>query len=1175
MPHMRNRMRFARGLAIAGVGLLLPLGTAMATDYVVDTEADTVDDTDGLISLREAVMAANSNAAVGDAPAGEADGDTISFDPGTVLGGGLSAITLDTPISITDDVVIDGDVDPTGLVPTPLEVSGGNLTQLFVVDTSTSEGDVSAVTFTNLVLTAGLAESGAALQVAASADVTLTDVDVTNSESTGDNAGMGGAVFSDGTLTITNGTFSGNAATGDSGSGGALLSNGTLTVIGATFDGNTANRAGGAVELGASSTSSFTDVTFSNNSHVTPNPGNGGALHISGAGSATFSGGVYSDNTAGSEGGALWNSSGMMTITGAASFTGNEALGADADNGGGALFNNGGTLSVDGATLDGNAASGMAGSGGAIFNNGGSLTVANATISANTAMRAGGGIEDNAADTATTVIIQATDFTGNSVSGIDDNGTISAGNGGAVHITGNGTFTATGGTVSGNTAFAEGGGFWNGSGQMTLIGVSFDANAANGDEADNGGGALFNQGGVIAIDSQTAITNNTALGAAGSGGGIFNNDGRVIVVGATITGNLANRAGGGIEDKIASSTPSAQAPSISLTNVTLDGNGAGTDADGVPTEDAAPGNGGGLHITGAGYVLVNGGTVSGNFAAREGGGLWNNAAPSTLGVSGTTFDGNLALGSDAEMPVGGGALFNKGGVMTVANATIINNGASGETGGSGGGILNSGGQLSVSDTTFSGNTAVRAGGAIEDNSNSGSTAVDLLNVTLDANVAGPTPGNGGGLHVTGTGSTVTIDRSLVSNNTAANEGGGLWNFNTSTMNVYNSTVFGNAATATHGGGVFGQPASVTNLINVTVAANSAGDSGGGVFVSETASTSATNTLIGDNTAVTAGPDVFGTLGGGGYNLIEDDSDATLSGSANVVGEDPLLDAEGLQANGGATMTVALQVGSPAVDAAFNSVCGGPEIGNLDQRGVPDIRPFDGDNDGSADCDIGAYELSNAPIMSVTATALTNATVAPDATGVVALGYTLSNESDESVTYTGFSGSLGGTGDFDDVARAAIILDANANGEFDDGETEIAGMISFNDAAGTFTATFDTGRSLDPATSESLIVAVDFGTTTASAFGLQMVAGGGLMLVGLAGAAGLSRRKLALLAVVAAVASLTACGNSSSSFTSDDDPATVTFRVTLTAVVATGDDSGSAAEVAGLPLAGPLITIDNN
>jgi len=29
------------------------------------------------------------------------------------------------------------------------------------------------------------------------------------------------------------------------------------------------------------------------------------------------------------------------------------------------------------------------------------------------------------------------------------------------------------------------------------------------------------------------------------------------------------------------------------------------------------------------------------------------------------------------------------------------------------------------------------------------------------------------------------------------------------------------------------------------------------------------------------------------------------------------------------------------------------------------------------------------------------------------------------------------------------------------------------------------------------------------------------------------------------------------------------------VVATGDDSGSAAEVAGLPLAGPLITIDNN
>lgn len=1167
--------RTAKVLAVAGLGLLLPFGAAMATDYVVDTDADGIDDTDGLISLREAIMAANTDTAVGDAPAGEADGDTISFDAGNpITGGGIDSITLLSPLQISDDVSITGNADI--LSGTTTTITGGDAAQLFIVDASAGAGETTAVSFTDLVLTEALAASGAALQIAAGSTVTLTDVDVTDSVTTGGDAGMGGAVFNDGSLTISGGTFSGNAASGMAGSGGALLSNGMLTVSDTSFENNTANRAGGAVELGGSSSSSFTDVTMSGNSHVAPMPGNGGALHISGSGTATLSGGTYDNNTAGSEGGALWNSAGAMTITGAASFSGNEALGSAADNGGGALFNNGGTLSVDGATLDGNAASGAAGSGGAIFNNGGTLTVTNSTISNNTANRAGGGIEDNAADTPTTVVLQATDFTGNSVSGIDDAGTITAGNGGAVHITGNGTFTADGGTVSGNTAFAEGGGFWNGSGSMALSGVSFDANAANGDDADNGGGALFNKGGVITLDLDTSITGNTALGVSGSGGGIFNDDGRIIAVGATITGNLANRAGGGIEDKITNSTPSAQMPSILLTNVTLDGNGAGTDAAGAPSADANPGNGGGLHVSGPGYVLVNSGTVSGNFAAREGGGLWNNAAPSTLGVSGTTFDANTALGSDSENPVGGGALFNKGGVMAVANATIMNNAATGETGGSGGGILNSGGQLAVSGTQFSGNTAVRAGGAIEDNSTSGSTTVDLFNVTMDANVVGPTPGNGGGLHVTGMASAVTVDRSQVSNNTAANEGGGLWNFQNSTLNVYNSTVFGNAATATHGGGVFSQPAATTNLINVTIASNTAGDSGGGVFVSDTAITTAVNTLIGDNVATTAGPDVFGSLGGTGYNLVEDDSDATLSGSSNVVGEDPLLDANGLQANGGPTMTVALQAGSPAVDAALGSVCAGSEIGNFDQRGIQDVRPFDGDNDGTADCDIGAFELNNAPVMSVTATATTDVSVAPDATGVVALGYTLSNESDESVSYTGFAGSLGGTGDFDDVASAAIVLDANANGAVDDGEVAIAGSVSFNASAGTFTASFDAARTLDSAAAESLIVTVDFGTTTASVLSMQMFAGSGLMLIGLAGAAGLSRRKLLLVAVVAGVASLTACGGSSSFSGGDDgDPATITYRMTLTSVAATGDDTGSAAQVAGLPVSGPLITVNNS
>ena len=56
----------------------------------------------------------------------------------------------------------------------------------------------------------------------------------------------------------------------------------------------------------------------------------------------------------------------------------------------------------------------------------------------------------------------------------------------------------------------------------------------------------------------------------------------------------------------------------------------------------------------------------------------------------------------------------------------------------------------------------------------------------------------------------------------------------------------------------------------------------------------------------------------------------------------------LAANGGFVMTQALQAGSPAIDAGLNSVCPA-----YDARGV--VRPVDGDGNGSAICDAGAFE----------------------------------------------------------------------------------------------------------------------------------------------------------------------------------------------------------------------------
>jgi hypothetical protein len=86
----------------------------------------------------------------------------------------------------------------------------------------------------------------------------------------------------------------------------------------------------------------------------------------------------------------------------------------------------------------------------------------------------------------------------------------------------------------------------------------------------------------------------------------------------------------------------------------------------------------------------------------------------------------------------------------------------------------------------------------------------------------------------------------------------------------------------------------------------------------------------------------------GFTPGSTDITATSNGN-NPTGLSNILNST-LANNGGPTRTHALVAGSPAIDTVADGTCPPP---NQDQRGVR--RPQDGDNDGAAICDTGAFE----------------------------------------------------------------------------------------------------------------------------------------------------------------------------------------------------------------------------
>jgi hypothetical protein len=230
----------------------------------------------------------------------------------------------------------------------------------------------------------------------------------------------------------------------------------------------------------------------------------------------------------------------------------------------------------------------------------------------------------------------------------------------------------------------------------------------------------------------------------------------------------------------------------------------------------------------------------------------------------------------------------------------------------------------------------------------------------------------GGIYNTGT---LTLLETTVSGNSGF-RGGGILNFGT--LTVLNSTISGNSGL--DAGGIANLEGTV-NLLNSTITDNRTDEPHavphiGGIQNEGGTITLNQSIISGNGTFAPIGPDgeevllrgfecenaEFGTPLGQiislGHNLVGASGGCPSDGPGDLT-VDPakvFITVLGpLQNNGGPTLTHALVPGSPAIDAG-NITCTDASGNPLttDQRGKP--RPVDGNGDGLAACDIGAFEF---------------------------------------------------------------------------------------------------------------------------------------------------------------------------------------------------------------------------